>query len=119
MSSGYYSYPAYQAGSSMPLNVPAKQRGADTYYPPQQTGAHGRLSVSPPEPADSVTTGGPTSYDPTATGSSSYAGSASEYEMNGRDGAASVDLLDYMGDRLNGSFNPMPLDRSMAKQAQT
>lgn len=104
----------------MPVNMPAKKRGAEPYYPPYQGGHHhGRLGVSPPEPADSVTTGGPTSYDPTATGSSSYAGSASEYEMNGRDGAASVDLLDYMGDRLNGAFDPMPLDRSLAKQAQT
>jgi len=27
--------------------------------------------------------------------------------------------MEYMGDRLNGAFDPMPLDRSLAKQAQT
>ncbi|KAL1646389.1 putative biogenesis of lysosome-related organelles complex 1 subunit kxd1 [Diplodia seriata] len=119
MSSGYYSYPAYHAGGSAPIAMPHKRHGTEAYYPPQQTGHHGRLSVSPPEPADSVTTGGPTSYDPTATGSSSYAGSASDYEMGGRESAASVDLMDYMGDRLNGAFDSTPLDRSLAKQAQT
>jgi len=84
------------------------------YYPPQHT--YGRVSASPPEAPDSVTTSGVASYEPSAA-SSNYAGSASDYEST--HGATSVDLLDYMGNRLNGSFDPMPLDRSLAKQAQT
>ncbi|KAF1942515.1 hypothetical protein EJ02DRAFT_165999 [Clathrospora elynae] len=101
-----YSQPSY------PINMPQKP---GYYYPPQQHG-YGHVSASPPEAPESVTTSGGPSYEPSAT-SSNYAGSASDYESTS--GAASVDLLDYMGSRVNGSFDPMPLDRSLAKQAQT
>ena len=104
----FYRYPQ----SSYPINMPQKP---GFYSPPQQHG-YGRVSGSPPEAPDSVTTSGVPSYEPSAT-SSNYAGSASDYESTS--GAASVDLLDYMGSRVNGSFDPMPLDRSLAKQAQT
>lgn len=97
--------------SSYPIQVPQKP---GYYYPPQHT--YGRVSASPPEAPDSVTTSGVASYEPSAA-SSNYAGSASDYEST--HGATSVDLLDYMGNRLNGSFDPMPLDRSLVKQAQT
>jgi hypothetical protein len=104
----YYSpYPQ----NSYPIQVPQKP---GYYYPPQHT--YGHVSASPPEAPDSVTTSGVASYEPSAA-SSNYAGSASDYESTS--GATSVDLLDYMGNRLNGSFDPMPLDRSLAKQAQT
>ncbi|KAH7390667.1 hypothetical protein BKA66DRAFT_41661 [Pyrenochaeta sp. MPI-SDFR-AT-0127] len=103
----YYHYPQ----STYPINVPQKP---GYYYPPQHT--YGRVAGSPPEAPDSVTTSGVPSYEPSAT-SSNYAGSASDYDSTS--GAASVDLLDYMGNRMNGSFDPMPLDRSLAKQAQT
>jgi hypothetical protein len=103
----YSSYPQ----TSYPIQVPQKQ---GYYYPPQQT--YGRVSASPPEAPDSVTTSGVASYEPSAA-SSNYAGSHSDYEST--NGATSVDLLDYMGNRVNGSFDPMPLDRSLAKQAQT
>ncbi|KAJ4375113.1 hypothetical protein N0V83_002197 [Neocucurbitaria cava] len=104
---GFYHYPQ----ASYPINMPQKP---GYYYPPQHS--YGRVSASPPEAPDSVTTSGVPSYEPSAT-SSNYAGSASDYESTS--GAASVDLLEYMGNRLNGSFDPMPLDRSLAKQAQT
>ncbi|KAF2640427.1 hypothetical protein P280DRAFT_518834 [Massarina eburnea CBS 473.64] len=88
------------------------------YYPhPQQH--YGRVSGSPPEAPDSVTTsGGVPSYEPSAT-SSSYEGSASDYDSSSAGAAAGVDLLDYMGDRLNGSLDSTHLDRGLAKQAQT
>jgi len=132
MSSQYYSYPT----ASAPINMPQKP-GYPTYpyaqqpyaqqpyaqqpyaqQPYAQQGAYSRVSVSPPEAPESITTGsGVTSYDPSAA-SSSYAGSASEYE-SASGGAASVDLLEYMNDRLAGSYNPMPLDRGLAQQTQT
>ncbi|KAF2134893.1 hypothetical protein P153DRAFT_380706 [Dothidotthia symphoricarpi CBS 119687] len=105
----YTSYPS----TSYPINVPQKP-GYAQYYPPQHS--YGRVSGSPPEAPDSITTSGVPSYEPSAA-SSNYAGSASEYEPTS--GAASIDLLEYMGNRLNGSFDPMPLDRSLVKQAQT
>lgn len=108
------STPAYYTpypSTAYPINVPQKP---GYYYPPQQH--YGRISASPPEASDSTTTSGVPSYEVSAT-SSNYAGSHSDYDSSS--GAASVDLLDYMGNRLNGSFNPLPLDRSLAKQAQT
>ncbi|KAI4622121.1 uncharacterized protein J4E88_008184 [Alternaria novae-zelandiae] len=98
--------------SSYPISMPQKP---GFYYPPQHHG-YGRGAASPPEAPSSVTTSGVPSYEPSAT-SSNYAGSASDYDSSS--GSASVDLLDYMGSRVNGSFDPMPLDRSLAKQAQT
>lgn len=72
------------------------------------------MSSSPPEISDSGTSGGP-SYDPSAT-ASSYAASASDYEAS--NSTASVDLLEFMHNRLQDSYNPMPMDRSLAQQAQ-
>lgn len=89
------------------------------YYAAPHHAAYNRISGSPPEGAESVTTSGVPSYDPLAT-SSSYAGSASDYDSSASSGAApGVDLLDYMSERLNGAVDPLPLDRSLAKQAQT
>ncbi len=106
-SNAYYQY----AQGSYPISVPQKP---GYYYPPQQNYNH--IPSSPPEAPHSSTTSGVASYEPSAT-SSNYAGSASDYDSTS--GAASVDLLDYMGNRMNGSFDPMPLDRSLVKQAQT
>ena len=73
-----------------------------------------RPSVSPPQPGSSVNT----SAVPSLT-SGSYAGStASDYEQ-GHGGPSGVDLLDMLNDRLATAIDPLPLDRSMAKQAQT
>ena len=104
----FHNYPQ----SSYPINMPQKPG----FFFPNQQPAYGRMVGSPPEAPNSVTTSGVPSYEPSAT-SSNYAGSASDYDSTS--GAASVDLLDYMGSRVNGSFDPMPLDRSLAKQAQT
>jgi hypothetical protein len=113
MSATHAYYPTYHTGT-LPIAMPQKP---GYYQQPTQHGyPYGRVSVSPPEAPESVTTSGVASYEPSAT-SSSYAGSASEY---GSDASATgVDLMEYMGDRLQGALDPMPLDRSLAKQAQT
>lgn len=49
-----------------------------------------------------------------STAGSSYAGSDTDSS-----GVAGLDLLDYMHDRLSSTIDPTPLDRSLAKQAQT
>lgn len=103
---------SYYPAASLPINMPKKPG----YYPTTQHHTYSRVSISPPEAPESVTTSGVPSYEPSAT-SSSYAGSASEYESSGA--ASGVDLMEYMGDRLNGALDQMPLDRSLAKQAQT
>lgn len=110
MSTTHGYYPHYPS-APLPINMPQKP---GYYYPhPQHT--YSRVSASPPEAPDSVTTSGVASYEPSAT-SSSYAGSASDYESTGT--TAGVDLLDYMGERLNSGFDPTGLDRGLAKQAQ-
>lgn len=114
MSTTHAYYPSYPS-ASLPINMPQKSG----YYPQYHTPSHhlyGRVSVSPPEAPESVTTSGVASYEPSAT-SSSYAGSASDYDSSAS--TTGVDLMEYMGDRLQGAFDQMPLDRSLAKQAQT
>jgi len=114
-----YSYPQYphhqpSYPSSSPLPINAKKPG---YYYPQPSQHYPRIPGSPPEAPDSVTTSGVPSYEPSAT-SSSYAGSASDYDSSSGGAAAGVDLLEYMGDRLNGSLDSTRLDRSLATQAK-
>jgi exonuclease VII small subunit len=100
--------------ASLPINVPRKAGVAPQPLHPSRA-ALSHLSASPPEVAESVTTG--PSYDPSGT-SSSYAASASDYDATTAS-VSGVDLMDYMGERLNGTFSTLPLDRGMAKQAQT
>lgn len=112
MSYQYYQVPSY------PIAVPAKPQAGQYYYTPQHQG----YAVSPPEAADSVTTGsgvapsyGHSAYSAT---SSSYAGSASG-EYDSTTSANGVDMQEYMQDRFAGAFDPLPLDRTLAVQAQT
>jgi hypothetical protein len=102
---------SYYQTTSLPIAVPHKQ----PYYTPQ---SHS-YAVSPPEAPESVTTG-TTSYGHSAYSatSSSYAGSASgEYDSSAS--ANGVDMQEYMQDRFAGAFDPLPLDRTLAVQAQT
>lgn len=100
----------YYQTTSLPIAVPHKQ----PYYTPQSQ----TYAVSPPEAPESVTTGttyGNSAYSAT---SSSYAGSASG-EYDSTSSANGVDMQDYMQDRFSGAFDPLPLDRTLAVQAQT
>ncbi|KAF2664782.1 hypothetical protein BT63DRAFT_97958 [Microthyrium microscopicum] len=94
---------------TQPIAMPQKQQ-QQHYYPYPQV----PYSVSPPEVSDSGTSGGP-SYDPTAT-ASSYAASASDYE--GTTSTSSVDLLEFMHDRLQNAYQPMQMDQSLVQQTQ-
>lgn len=106
------SYYPYQPTGSLPVNVPGKS-------PQQQYGArhqrtssgYSQLSASPPERPESVSSSGAGLY---SAASSQYAGS--EYDSSS--GATSVDLLDYMNDRLSQAYNPIPLDKNLARQTQ-
>ncbi|KAK0946946.1 hypothetical protein LTR29_001528 [Friedmanniomyces endolithicus] len=112
MSTSYYQYQTQPTGS-LPLNVPAK--GPQQPFTPRHvrnSSAYSQLSASPPERPESVSTSGAGLY---SAASSSYAGS--EYEVS-TNGATSVDLLDYMNDRLSQAYNPIPMDHSLAKQTQ-
>jgi hypothetical protein len=92
--------------------VPSKGNQYPTYS---------QYSVSPPECDDSYSsTSGVPSY-----GHSGYSGTSAGYSGSSVDdyesarSASGVDFQEYMQDRFSNSFNPIPLDRSMAVQAQT
>lgn len=106
--SAQYSAPSY----SMPMAVPSK----GNQYP-----AFSQYSMSPPECEDSISSAsGVPSYSNSgfsATSGSYIGGSSGDYDSTGS--ASGVDFQEYMQDRFASSFNPIPLDRSMAVQAQT
>lgn len=109
MSATYYQY---QPTGSLPVNVPGKspqQPYAGRHQ--RNSSAFSQLSASPPERPESVSSSGGGLY---SAASSQYA--SSEYDSSS--GATSVDLLDYMNDRLSQAYNPVPLDKNLARQAQ-
>ena len=75
---------------------------------------YNRVPMSPATAGSSVNS----SAVPSLT-SGSYAGSSSGDRDSSSGGAGSVDLIDMMTDRLGNAVNPLPLDRSLAQQAQT
>ena len=103
-----FSYANIPISYSKPAVLPV------SYY----TASKSLYASSPPEAAESVTTGSGMNSAYSAT-SSSYAGSSSgDYDSNSS-GANGVDLHEYMQDRFSVAFDPLPLDRSLATQTQT
>lgn len=79
--------------------------------------------MSPPEVAESVASSsgltpsyGHSGYSATSAG---YGGSASHSDYDSTSSANGVDMQEYMQDRFAGAFDPLPLDRTVAVQAQT
>lgn len=102
---------SYYQTTSLPMAVPHK---GQQYYNPQNHG----FSVSPPEVPESVTTGSGMGNSAYSATSSSYAGSASG-EYDSTSSANGVDMQEYMQDRFSSTFDPLPLDRTLAVQTQT
>lgn len=103
------SAPFQTAAYAMPMAVPSK---GNNQHP-----AYSQYSSSPPECDDTMSSasGVPSGYSATSAG---YIGSSSgDYESTGS--ASGVDFQEYMQERFSNSFDPIPLDRSMAVQAQT
>jgi len=115
----YYAQPYYQTvQTSSPITMPAKTQAYYQTQPYYQTSKV--YGSSPPEIDESVSSGsGAPSYGNSAYSatSGSYAGSASDYDT--ASSANGVDLHEYMQDRFSTAFDPLPLDRSLATQAQT
>jgi biogenesis of lysosome-related organelles complex 1 subunit KXD1 len=105
----HYTTASYYQTTSLPMAMPSK---SPHYYTASVRNAY---AVSPPEVADSVTTG---SGMHSGYSASSYAGSASGYD-DSTGSANGVDLHEYMQDRFATAFDPLKLDRSLATQAQT
>lgn len=95
---------------SMAMNLPSKAPAPSGLYPV------GRVAVHPPDFSDTSTTGGSrtTGYSGIT---SSYSGSiGGEYDSSTMSG---IDVVDMLNERVHGTFDPLPLDRGLATQAQT
>lgn len=98
----------YTPTYSLPMPVPSKGG--------QYSGYSSAYSVSPPEVENDLSSSsGVASYGHTGYGSTSY-GESGDYDS--AHSASGVDFNEYMQDRFASSFNPLPLDKSMALQAQ-
>lgn len=97
----------------MPMPIPGKDGQFPTYSPSY-------FSTSPPECEDSVSSAScvPSYSNSGFTGTqASYEGSSRDYDST--NSASGIDFQEYMQERFSNSFNPIPLDRSVAVQAQT
>ncbi len=97
--------------SSLPIPMPGK---SPYYPPPLHQGPYTRTVMSPPPPGSSVNT----SAVPSLT-SGSYPGSSTGDGDSSHGGAPGVDLIEMLNDRLSNAVDTLPLDRSLARQAQT
>ncbi|KZF25232.1 hypothetical protein L228DRAFT_236353 [Xylona heveae TC161] len=107
------------ATASLPISTGPK---GSTVYP--HHGPFARGSISPPESvaSTSATSSGGPSYSYSNTNSvisGSYANSEHGSTASSSNGLASIDLVELLNDHLSGAFDPLPLDKSLAKQAQT
>ena len=97
----------YQA-PSLPLNVPSKAPASAGLYPIR------RVPCSPPDISDSSTTAG----SRTSAGFSYSSGSLSgDYESSSTS-MSGVDVVDVLSNRMQNAFDPTPLDKGLAMQAQ-
>ncbi|KAI0136897.1 hypothetical protein BJ170DRAFT_34854 [Xylariales sp. AK1849] len=107
------SYSSQYYTSAVPIPTKGQQ------YPAYYQSGDSNYSVSPPEDNDaSVTSGVPSYGNSYSVGTSSYDGSASG-DWDSTASASGVDFNEYIQDRFTESFDPIPLDRSLAMQAQT
>ncbi|KAL4870970.1 hypothetical protein BDV12DRAFT_165021 [Aspergillus spectabilis] len=102
MATHHYQSPA------LPMNVPSKAPGPANLYPIS------RVSGSPPDLSDASTTAG----SRTSGGFSYSAGSGSGDYESSSGSFSSVDVVDVLNDRLQNAFDPTPLDKGLAMQAQ-
>ena len=99
------------------MAVPGKDEYAG-YYQGYNSG-HSAYSVSPPESENVSSASGSASYgaQPGYSTTASYAGSM-QGDYDSSMSAGNVDFNEYMQDQFNSSFNPIPIDKSVAMQAQ-
>jgi hypothetical protein len=101
---------SYVAQPTAPWAVSKTSAYTAASQPYQSSPVCGQLYQPPPSRSESTTTGGSSYSIPSRVQSvSSYSGSESN---------SPVDAISYMGERLNRTMDPTPLDRSLAMQAQ-
>jgi biogenesis of lysosome-related organelles complex 1 subunit KXD1 len=98
---------------TLPITMPSKAPAFN--YPVS------RVAMSPPELSDSSTnySGSRHSGGSYSARSSSYAPSQSSRDYDDYNATSGVDVVDMLSERMNGAFDTMKMDRSLARQAQT
>ena len=97
-----YQLPSHK--NTLPITMP--QKSSHNYY------AGSRVAMSPPEVSDYSSSRSGPSY---SARSSTYAGSSSG-DYDGQ--YSSVDAFDNLSERMNRAFDPITMDRGLARQAQ-
>jgi hypothetical protein len=97
---------------TLPITMPSK---APAYhYPVSRV-----VAMSPPEMSDSSTySGGRSSGRSYSARSSDYAASQSS-DYDSYNSHSGVDVVDMLSERMNTAFDPIRMDKSLARQTQT
>jgi biogenesis of lysosome-related organelles complex 1 subunit KXD1 len=88
---------------TLPITMPSK---TPAYHYPVS-----RVALSPPEMSDSST------YSGSRSSGRSYSALSNDYDSYSS--ASGVDVVDMLSDRMNTAFDPIRMDQSLARQAQT
>lgn len=99
------------------MSIPTKDQ---QYYSSYYNSGESNYSASPPDEHDASVTSGVPSYGNSSYShmTTSYDGSSSS-DWDSAGSASGVDFNEYIHDRFAETFDPIPLDRSLATQAQT
>ncbi|KAJ5095336.1 hypothetical protein NUU61_004692 [Penicillium alfredii] len=99
----------YYQPAAHPINVPSKTPAPASLYPIS------RVAGSPPDLSDASTTAG----SRTSGGLTfSSAGASGDYDQSSAS-YSGVDVVDVLSNRMQDAFDPTPLDKGLARQAQT
>lgn len=99
----------YYQPAAHPINMPSKAPAPASMYPVS------RVHGSPPDYSDASTTAG----SRTSGGLTfSSAGVSGDYEPSTAS-LSGVDVVDVLSNRMQDAFDPTPLDKGLARQAQT
>jgi biogenesis of lysosome-related organelles complex 1 subunit KXD1 len=95
----------------LPITMPSK---APAYHYPNS-----RIAASPPEMSDSST------YGASRASGRSYSARSSDYaasqssDYDSYNSQSGVDVVDMLSERMNTAFDPIRMDKSLARQTQT
>lgn len=99
----------YYLPAAMHLNMPSKAPVPASMYPVA------RVPGSPPDYSDASTTAGSRS-----SGGLTFSSAGTSSDFDGSTASYSgVDVIDIVSDRMQDAFDPTPLDKGLARQAQT
>ncbi|KAJ6011421.1 domain KxDL [Penicillium sp. IBT 35674x] len=97
----------YYQPSAMPMSMPSKAPAPASMYPVS------RVPGSPTDYSDASTTAGSRT-----SGGLTFSSAGGDYDSSSAS-YSGVDVVDVLSDRMQNAFDPTPLDKSLASQAQT